>query len=131
MVMRFRTWVSAVLTIGILVSLSVSAVAHHSIATFWNTEGEIEVTGTLVAARIMNPHSQLVWNDENGERWVGTSASLQGMREAGYAANDTIAPGTGVTISGNPPHANGMKGVLIYQVTTEDGRIFDIRNPGQ
>ena len=129
--MRVRTWALAVIAAGILVSQSGSAVAHHSVATFWNTADTIEVTGTMVAARIMNPHSQLVWNDENGERWVGTSASLQGMREAGYAANDTIAPGTGVTISGNPPHANGMKGVLIYQVTTADGRVFDIRNPGQ
>ena len=129
--MRFRTWFSAVLAIGILVALSVSAGAHHSVATFWNTEETTEVTGTMVAARIMNPHSQLVWNDENGERWVGTSASLQGMRQAGYASNDTIAPGTRITVSGNPPHANGMRGVLIYQVTTEDGRVFDIRNPGQ
>ena len=129
--MRIRTWVSALWAVGILVSLSVSAFAHHSVATFWNTEAQIEVAGTLVGARIMNPHSQLAWTDENGERWVGTSASLQGMREAGYAGNDTIAPGTRITVSGNPPHANGMRGVLIYQVTTEDGRVFNIRNPGQ
>ena len=92
--MRFRIWVLAVLACGILVTLSASAVAHHSVRTFWNTEANIEVSGTFVAARIMNPHSQLVWTDDNGERWVGTSGALQDMRDAGYASNSTIAAGT-------------------------------------
>ena len=128
--MRFRIWVLAVLAGGILVMLSASAVAHHSVLTFWNTEANIEVSGTFVAARIMNPHSQIVWTDDNGERWVGTSAALQGMRDAGYASNSTIAPGTRITVSGSPPQAEGLKGILVERVETEDGRVFVIRDPG-
>ena len=133
--MRFRIWALAVLAGGLLVMLSASGNAHHSIATFWNAEGHIEITGVLKSARIMNPHSQIIITvtELGGQQadWIGTSSSLQGMRQAGYMSGDTIKPGTRVTAEGNPPRAEGAKGILISKITTADGRVFSIRDPGQ
>jgi len=132
--MRFRIWVLAVLAGGLLVMLSASGNAHHSINTFWNPDGHIEITGVLKSARIMNPHSQIIITvTELGQQvdWIGTSSSLQGMRQAGYLGGDTIKVGTKMTVEGHPARAEGAKGILINKITTADGRVFSIRDPGQ
>jgi hypothetical protein len=129
--MSLRIWVLAALTVGLLVMMSPSGNAHHSFATFWNTDGHIEITGVMKSARIMNPHSQIVITvtEPGGQPvdWVGTSSSLQGMRQAGYMKSDTIMPGTQVTVAGNPARSEGAKAILINKVTTADGRVFTIR----
>lgn len=131
--MRFHTWLLAILAGAVLVMWSAPGNAHHSVNTFWNPQSQIEITGVLKSARIMNPHSQIIITvtELGGQQvdWIGTSSSLQGMRQAGWLSGETIKPGTRVTAVGNPPRAEGAKGILINKLTTADGRVFTIRDP--
>ena len=123
--MRSRIWISAVLAGVIVVVLSVPAPAHHSLPTFFDVEKIVQVVGVVKSVRIMNPHSEILFEvtDSNGQKaeWVGVSGSSAQMTRAGWT-NDTLKVGSTVTVEGNPVRRAGAKGILVKSFTLADGR---------
>ena len=128
--MRFNKRALGLVAGIVLVVLSVPALAHHSIPSFWKEEASITVTGTVKQIRIMNPHSeiQLDVTDPNGQTatWVAIGSSASGMVKAGWK-NDVFKVGTKITVEGAPPRREGAKGVLIRTVQGPDGSKFSLR----
>ena len=84
--------------IGATVLLAPAALAHHGWA--WTTGGNIELTGTIVEARLGNPHGILqvdaegdVWRVEVGQPWRNAQAGLK---------DGDLAPGVELTVIGEP-----------------------------
>ena len=123
--MRLRIRISAVLTGVVLSVLSVPAQAHHSLPTFYDTEKTIQVVGVVKSVRIMNPHSEMIFEvtEPNGEKseWMAISGSSAQMTRAGWT-NDTLEAGTTVTFEGHPVRREGAKGLLARAFILADGR---------
>ena len=88
---------AAALALGLLVAAP-AALAHHGWA--WTTGGNIELTGTIVAVRLGNPHGILevdaegeVWRVEVGQPWRNTQAGLK---------DGDLAKGVEIRIIGEP-----------------------------
>ena len=80
------------------------AAAHHGIANF-DVNREIEISGTVTAVRLINPHSWLHLDVRGADgRVTAWRCELRGasvLRRSGWTA-DMFAPGTQVTITGAP-----------------------------
>ena len=111
--------------IFLVLSVTVSALAHHSIPALWNQEKKIEITGILKSATIVNPHSVFIIEvtEPNGQKsdWTGITAAGTAMMKAGWT-RDTIKAGSMVTVKGSAPRKEGAKGILIESFTLPDGR---------
>ena len=78
--------------------LAPATLAHHGWA--WTTGGNIELTGTIVEARLGNPHGILqvdaggeVWRVEVGQPWRNAQAGLK---------DGDLAAGVELTVIGEP-----------------------------
>jgi len=113
------------IAISVVLSLSLPAVAHHSIPVFWNQDKKIEITGVLKSATIVNPHSVFVIEvtEPNGQKtdWTGITAAGTAMLKAGWTT-DTIKAGTKLTVKGSAPRKEGAKGILIESFILPDGK---------
>jgi uncharacterized protein DUF6152 len=118
----------SVFVLFVVLSLNISALAHHSIPVFWNQEKKIQITGVLKSATIVNPHSVFVIEvtDANGQKadWTGITAAGTAMMKAGWTA-DTIKAGTKVIVKGSAPRKEGTKGILIESFTLPDGKTIE------
>lgn len=107
---------------GVLVA-SLPAIAHHSFAPF-NTDREIEVTGTATEFEWSNPHSyvHLDVKGEKGdvEKWVAELTGLPMLVRAGWS-KDVVKPGDRVTIHGYRAR-DGRTFMVIHTMTLPDGR---------
>jgi hypothetical protein len=97
--------------------------AHHSRANFDDTR-DITLTGTIIDYSWRNPHVYLEVqaDDEAGtsQTWLVEAHSVTGMRGQGWNA-DTLAPGSEVTISGQPDRRADKHFVLLNYVEKSDG----------
>ena len=116
-------WIAAFLLSSLISGGSLWA--HHSFTNFWQTEEYVEVTGTVKALRLVNPHPLLLL-EVTGED--GTTAEWTIIGRANVAAlinegwtPDVLPPGTRVTILGNPPRAAGGTGLAAGKITKSDG----------
>lgn len=131
--MQFRIWTLATFATVLFVVLSVPAPAHHSVASFWNEQANISITGVVKQVRIMNPHSEILVDVTEGGQtstWLVLGSSVQLMRKAGIN-NDTVKPGATIAIDGHPPRKEGAKGILARTLTTADGKKFEVVRGGQ
>lgn len=87
---------AAMLVVALL--LPAAALAHHGWS--WTTGGNIRLTGTVVEARLGNPHGELVV-EVDGERWTVEVGQPWRNRRAGLEDGD-LAPGTEITLEGEP-----------------------------
>jgi len=81
-----------------------TAVPHHSFAPNYDINGDMEITGEVVALRWRNPHIEFDVRvaDDSGETvWTVESQSLPGLR-ARDVTEPFIAVGDNVTLAGNP-----------------------------
>jgi hypothetical protein len=80
------------------------ATAHHGIANF-DLNRELQITGTVTALRLVNPHSWLhldvTGKDGTVTKWRCELRGASVLRRSGWSA-DMFAPGTTVTITGAP-----------------------------
>jgi hypothetical protein len=131
MKMKLRIWISAITASIILVLLTASIQAHHSIPAYYDESKTISVVGVVKQVRIMNPHSSILieGGPATGPKgvWLAVMASGSALARNGWT-NDTIKAGSTVTIEGNPARAAGAKGMIVKSVTTADGRTI---KPGQ
>ena len=117
--------------LGVVVAATMPAAAHHSIASEYDFEGEIELTGVLTRMDWINPHPilHLEVTDADGTttKWIIQSAnSLLGT---GVTSELRRAPKQGGLEAGQTykilgfPAKNGRKQAFMKAITLPDGRV--------
>ena len=100
--MNSKQIVVIVVLVGLLM-VSSPMFAHHSMAMY-DRSREVTFQGTVTKFRFINPHTQILFDVEDGngnvDQWISFSPSPNRMRrEAGWNRN-TIKPGDQIAISG-------------------------------
>lgn len=109
---------AGVASAAILLSASI-ADAHHSFAPY-DLENAIEITGTLTAFSIRNPHVTLELTTSDGQAtWDIESMNPRRWDNAGIP-RDVAAVGETVTIIGWPAHS-GAHSMALGTIVTERG----------
>lgn len=112
---------------GIAVMISTAVLAHHSTNDIYDESKTVQISGKVVAWRLVNPHPYLtlevVGPDGRAEKWdlsFGGSAAAP-LRRQGYTP-ETFKIGETINARGNPALSNTMKGILIRGgLTRQDG----------
>jgi hypothetical protein len=120
--------VSLVVT-GLLLSLAIPLLAHHSAGNFWYTDRKVEISGTVVSVKIINPHPEMVIEvtEGNGQKamWrISGGGNASAMIRAGWK-NGTLPTGMLVKVEGSPSRTEGAKALLAGKVTRPDGKVLD------
>ena len=114
--------VVAAMVLGIGITLSVPAAAHHSPAAFDRTK-EVKLRGTVKEFRWQNPHTwiEVIVKDEKGQEvvWGVELTSPTYLVRAGWKSN-TIKPGDEVTVVGNPVRT-GEPAAIFVSLTLANG----------
>ena len=99
---------------------------HHSTNAMYDESRTVEVAGTVVAWRFVNPHPSLIVEvtaDGKTEKWdlsFGGSA-VSHLRRQGYTA-DTFKVGEVIIARGQPALSSTARGLLIRGgITRKDG----------
>ena len=108
----------------VLASLApVPALSHHNAASHYLLDQSITVKGVVTEFRLINPHVRIYFEvtDEKGEKqgWLAEGNAASVLRRRGWK-NDTLVPGTVVTITGAPARDGGNK-IDWVNVVLEDG----------
>lgn len=106
----------------VLVAASASpALAHHGWT--WAEDANAEITGTVVSARLGNPHGELTlavggaqWTVEVGQPWRNERA---GLKDA------LLAQGVTLTVSGHR-HRDPQRRVFKAERLVIDGKAYDL-----
>jgi hypothetical protein len=124
--MRTRGSVLLVGLVGILIEVA-PLLAHHGYSAYDMTSVQ-SVKGTVTGYRMVNPHSQLLFDvkDPAGkvEPWVVEAGTVRAMKAAG-ATTETFKPGETVTIY-YYPSLNGAHVGVLHKVEFADGRTFSL-----
>ena len=109
--------------------LTIPAFAHHGAGSFWYTDRKVEIEGTVVSVKIVNPHPELVIEvtEGNGQKaiWrISGGGNASGMIRAGWK-NDTLPAGLKVKVEGSPSRTEGAKALLAGKVTKPDGTVLN------
>jgi hypothetical protein len=95
---------AAACVMAVWLAAASGATAHHGIANF-DLNREIQISGTVTALRLVNPHSWLLLDvtgsDGTVTKWRCELRGASVLRRSGWSA-DMFAPGTKVTITGAP-----------------------------
>jgi len=100
--------------------------AHHAVATHYDFETIIEVTGTVSTVTYRNPHSFFVLDvarDGVTEQWEIETHSVPLLRRLGIGA-DRIQVGDTLTVRGPSPRRAGSRALFAGQLVTADGTEF-------
>jgi Family of unknown function (DUF6152) len=99
----------------------IAARAHHGWR--WATDEEFSLTGTILSARLGNPHGELrvddgerIWIAEVGQPWRNERAGL---------TDDLLAPGTEITVEGHRS-ANPDEYVVKAERVIIAGRLYNL-----
>jgi len=115
MMRLFTLLAVAGLGLGLLAS---TGEAHHSTNNMYHEDQIVEVTGTVVEWRLVNPHPFLIISvtEANGdvhEYDVSFGGSAAGpLRRQGYTP-ESFRAGETVLVRGNPASTEGAYGVLV------------------
>lgn len=103
------------------VAAALPAAAHHGWT--WAEDVNAELTGTIVSAKLGNPHGELTlaadgaqWIVEVGQPWRNQRAGLK---------DDMLAKGVKLTVSGHK-HTDPNKKVFKAERLVIDGKTFDL-----
>ena len=114
---------AAVLSLGIVAP---TAAGHHSTNAMYDESRTVEVTGTVVLWRFVNPHPYLVVEVTTGgktEKWdlsFGGSA-VSHLRRQGYTA-ESFKIGEVIIARGQPATSETTRGILVRGgITRKDG----------
>jgi hypothetical protein len=125
--MNMRLYITLGLA-AVLLMLSVTVLAHHSAVNFWYTDRKVEIEGTVVSVKIVNPHPEMVIEvtEANGQKsqWrISGGGHATGMIRAGWR-DETLPVGTKVKVKGSPSRQEGAKALLAGDVTRPDGKVI-------
>ncbi len=94
--------------------------AHHSFAATYNSDTQIEVTGTVIELVWRNPHSFLRLDvpDEDGniETWALEWGSINQLAEENLTRT-TLRPGDLVIARGDAPRNSSYPRLLLLELT--------------
>lgn len=114
-----------------LIAAAGAALAHHSQAGLFDSNGTIEINGIVTKVSWRNPHGQILLDvtDENGNvtEWDAETASISVMRIRGLDGSDAVHVGDRVTIAGAPSVRNRPQ-VLARSMLLADGTEFTFGN---
>ena len=101
--------------------LAAPALAHHGWS--WAEEGNSELTGVIVAAKLGNPHGELTV-ESGGARWIVEVGQPWRNERAGLS-DAMLAKGVKLTAVGHR-HADPKKRVFKAERIMIDGRKYDL-----
>jgi len=114
---------------GILLILTVPALAHHAFTSFWYMDKTIEITGIVKSIKVVNPHPEMLLEvtEPNGQRstWsVTATSSGSAIRRAWGVddATDRLPVGTKIKVEGHPSRKEGAKALAAGTITLPDGK---------
>ena len=123
-----RTSVNFIVAGLFALALAAPAAAHHS-GTMFDHEKEVVYEGVVKEFQYTNPHSWLIVDvtNEDGSvtTWGFEAEGPSTLTRAGIRKSD-FAPGTEVTITGNPMR-DGRPAAAWIRATRGDGKQFDPR----
>lgn len=103
-------------------SLAQPAFAHHGWA--WAEASDSELSSTIVAAQLGNPHGVLTVQAEGGQRWAVEVGQPWRNERAGLQ-DAMMAKGTRITVRGHR-HADPAKRVFKAERVVIGERTFDL-----
>lgn len=102
------------------------ALAHHAFAAEYDAEWPLDLSGYVVKARWINPHSWLYFDvkgpDGKVTTWAVEFGAPNALTKTGLLRKD-LAPGTHVHIRGYRSKSGGPYGYSVT-LTLDDGRSF-------
>lgn len=111
---------------GILVLVSIPALAHHS-GTMFDDKETVTMTGVVKEFQYTNPHSWLIIEVTNEDgtttTWGFEAEGPSTLLRAGIHKSD-FAPGTKIRITGNPMRDGRSAAFWLKAVRLEDGKVF-------
>jgi hypothetical protein len=111
---------------GTLTFVSLPGLAHHS-GSMFDDKKEVTLTGVVKEFQYTNPHSWLIIDVTNDDGTVTTwgfeAEGPSTLIRAGIRKSD-FAPGTKITITGNPMRDGRSAGYWKKAVREEDGKEF-------
>lgn len=100
-------------------TVSVSLFAHHGTAVSYNIHKVLVLKGTVAKFAFSNPHSQLYFDvtDDKGKvtQWAAEMRNPRNLQAFGHTQrelNQKFAPGTPITVTGNPSKSGAP--VLVF-----------------
>ena len=104
----------------LLAAGSARSLAHHSFAATYNSDTQIEVTGTVKELVWRNPHSFLridvTDQDGNLETWALEWGSINQLSEENMTRT-TLRPGDLVVARGDPARTSSRPRLLLRELT--------------
>jgi hypothetical protein len=115
-----KTTAKVIFTTALLVLVgSFPLLAHHGTAVSYNIHKVIILKGTVTHFAFSNPHSQLYFNvtDDKGKvtEWAAEMRNPRNLQAFGHTQkelNQKFAPGTPITVTGNPSKSGAP--VLVF-----------------
>lgn len=111
---------------GILTLVAIPAIAHHS-GSMFDDKKVVKLTGVVKEFQYTNPHSWLIIEVENEDgtksTWGFEAEGPSTLLRAGIRKGD-FAPGTRITITGNPMRDGRTAAYWIEAVRESDGKVF-------
>lgn len=110
-----------ILGVAVVALAAGPARAHHGWE--WADAGNSELTGTVVAAKLGNPHGELTL-DVSGTSWIVEVGQPWRNERAGLR-DEMLARGVRLTVAGHR-HADPKKRVFKAERITIDGKKYDL-----
>ncbi|WP_267902028.1 DUF6152 family protein [Cobetia sp. L2A1] len=113
----------------LLTGIAQPAWAHHGVNSEFDVTKDVDISGTLSRARLVNPHSYLyiesTTNDDKPETWACEMGSWTALKRDGWT-KDMLQTGTHVTVHGHPSRTEAL-GCVVEQLSLADGTQLDTR----
>ncbi len=120
--MRNRLAIVLSVVVGVL-AMAGPLLAHHA-AALYDHSREVEMEGTVVEFRMVNPHPQLIFTvkgPDGIEEWFAESQSPPYRWYNNGWNTNTVKAGDPITIIGRPMREAGQKRVMIEKLFGPNG----------
>lgn len=119
-----KTLGMSLIVAGAVLFLALPSQAHHSVATFFLQDQNVEIKGVVKVFRLVNPHlkMEVEVTKPNGEKelWTLSGGVTGDLRAAGWLPT-SVVPGDVVTVSGLPARNPAVKGMYVRRIVKADG----------
>ena len=112
----------AALVIAAATATMTPAAAHHGWT--WAEDANAEISGTIVAAKLGNPHGELTLTAADGAQWIVEVGQPWRNQRAGLK-DEMLAKGVKLTVTGHK-HSDPNKRVFKAEKLLIDGKTFDL-----
>jgi hypothetical protein len=113
---------AAALVIAAATAPLTPAAAHHGWT--WAEDANAEISGTIVAAKLGNPHGELTLTAADGAQWIVEVGQPWRNQRAGLK-DEMLAKGVKLTVTGHK-HSDPAKRVFKAERLLIDGKTFDL-----